>query len=194
MDFNDLLVDAFGRIRDAVHGAAADCSPATLAYRPAPDANALAVVLLIGVGADLAGRLVGARVDPGDEPVVALDPHETLVEGEPAEVGHGYRGLPHRAQRRHVLRAAGHRRHHVRHARARRTPARRTISAAASTKTSREHNSGRGPKYDRAPASPPDHGVNGTPIAVTRPPRTGKLLATQVSYWRSLVLCGNSAT
>jgi hypothetical protein len=42
MDFNDLLVDAFGRIRDAVHGAVDGCSQATLAYRPDPDANSIA--------------------------------------------------------------------------------------------------------------------------------------------------------
>jgi len=42
MDFNDLLVDAFGRIRDAVHGAVTGASGATLAYRPDADANSIA--------------------------------------------------------------------------------------------------------------------------------------------------------
>lgn len=42
MDFNDILVDAFGRIRDAVHGAVDGGSPATLAYRPDADANSIA--------------------------------------------------------------------------------------------------------------------------------------------------------
>ena len=42
MDFNDLLIDGFGRIRDAVHGAVDGCSPATLAYRPDDDANSIA--------------------------------------------------------------------------------------------------------------------------------------------------------
>jgi hypothetical protein len=42
MEFNDLLVDAFGRIRDEVHGAVQGCSPATLAYRPDDDANSIA--------------------------------------------------------------------------------------------------------------------------------------------------------
>ena len=42
MDFNDLLVDGFGRIREVVHGAVDGCSPATLAYRPDDDANSIA--------------------------------------------------------------------------------------------------------------------------------------------------------
>jgi Protein of unknown function (DUF664) len=42
MDFNDLLVDAFGRVRDAVHGAVDGCSQAALAYRPDADANSIA--------------------------------------------------------------------------------------------------------------------------------------------------------
>jgi hypothetical protein len=42
MDFNDLLVDAFGRVGDAVHGAVEGASPAVLAYRPDDDANSIA--------------------------------------------------------------------------------------------------------------------------------------------------------
>jgi hypothetical protein len=42
MEFNDLLVDAFGRIRDAVHGAVEGASPTTLAYRADDDANSIA--------------------------------------------------------------------------------------------------------------------------------------------------------
>lgn len=42
MDFNDLLVDAFGRIREAVHGAVEGCSPTTLAFRPDDHANSIA--------------------------------------------------------------------------------------------------------------------------------------------------------
>jgi hypothetical protein len=42
MDINDLLVDAFGRVRDAAHGAADGASPAVLTYRPDPDANSIA--------------------------------------------------------------------------------------------------------------------------------------------------------
>ncbi len=42
MDFNDLLIDAFGRIHDAVHGAVDGCTPATVAYRPDADANSIA--------------------------------------------------------------------------------------------------------------------------------------------------------
>jgi hypothetical protein len=42
MDFNEILVDAFGRIRDAVHGAVDGCSPAVLGYRPDDDANSIA--------------------------------------------------------------------------------------------------------------------------------------------------------
>ena len=42
MDFNDLLVDAFGRIHDAVHGAVTGASGATLAYRPDAEANSIA--------------------------------------------------------------------------------------------------------------------------------------------------------
>jgi DinB superfamily len=42
MDISDLLVDAFGRIRDAVHGALDGASPAVLTYRPDADANSIA--------------------------------------------------------------------------------------------------------------------------------------------------------
>jgi uncharacterized damage-inducible protein DinB len=38
----DLLVDAFGRIREDVHGAVADLSPDELAFRVDPDANSIA--------------------------------------------------------------------------------------------------------------------------------------------------------
>jgi Protein of unknown function (DUF664) len=42
MEFNDLLVDAFDRIREAVHGAVRGCSVEMLAYRPDADANSIA--------------------------------------------------------------------------------------------------------------------------------------------------------
>jgi hypothetical protein len=42
MDFNGLLIDAFGRIRDAVHGAVEGSSSEMLAYRPDDDANSIA--------------------------------------------------------------------------------------------------------------------------------------------------------
>ena len=42
MEFNDLLVDAFSRIREVVHGVIGGCSPAMLAYRPDDDANSIA--------------------------------------------------------------------------------------------------------------------------------------------------------
>ena len=38
----DLLVDAFGRIRDSVHAAVADLTPEQLAYRVDSDANSIA--------------------------------------------------------------------------------------------------------------------------------------------------------
>ena len=38
----DLLVDAFGRIRDSVHAAVADLTPEQLAYRVNSDANSIA--------------------------------------------------------------------------------------------------------------------------------------------------------
>jgi hypothetical protein len=37
-----LLTDAFGRIREVVHGAAGGLTPAQLAYRPAEEANSIA--------------------------------------------------------------------------------------------------------------------------------------------------------
>jgi hypothetical protein len=42
MDFRDLLVDAFGRIRDATHRAVEGCSAAVLCYRADDDANSIA--------------------------------------------------------------------------------------------------------------------------------------------------------
>ena len=42
MDFGDLLVDAFGRIRDATHGAVEGCSAAVLCFRLDDDANSIA--------------------------------------------------------------------------------------------------------------------------------------------------------
>jgi hypothetical protein len=42
MDFNDLLVDSFGRIREVVHGTVEGSSPSTLAFRPDDDANSIA--------------------------------------------------------------------------------------------------------------------------------------------------------
>jgi len=42
MDINDLLLDAFGRVRDATHGVLDGASRALLAYRPDPDANSVA--------------------------------------------------------------------------------------------------------------------------------------------------------
>jgi hypothetical protein len=42
MDVNALLVDAFGRIRDATHGAVEGASLDLLTYRPDPDANCIA--------------------------------------------------------------------------------------------------------------------------------------------------------
>jgi len=42
MDFGDLLVDAFERIRDATHGAVEGCSAAVLCFRPDDDANSIA--------------------------------------------------------------------------------------------------------------------------------------------------------
>jgi hypothetical protein len=42
MDTSDVLLDAFGRVREAVHGAIAGASPTLLTYRPDPDANSIA--------------------------------------------------------------------------------------------------------------------------------------------------------
>jgi uncharacterized damage-inducible protein DinB len=42
MDFSELLVDAFGRVRETVHSAVADSSPEILTYRPDPEANTIA--------------------------------------------------------------------------------------------------------------------------------------------------------
>jgi hypothetical protein len=42
MDVAELLVDAFGRVRDAVHRAIDGASPAVVTYRPDPDANSVA--------------------------------------------------------------------------------------------------------------------------------------------------------
>ena len=42
MEFNDLLVDAFGRGREVVHGVVGGCSAEMLAYRPDDDANSIA--------------------------------------------------------------------------------------------------------------------------------------------------------
>lgn len=42
MNHNDLLVDAFGRIRDLVHRATGGARPEDLTYRPDPDANSIA--------------------------------------------------------------------------------------------------------------------------------------------------------
>src|SRR3954452_4744063 len=42
MDISDLLVDAFGRIRDATHGAVDGAAPAVVTYRPDADANSIA--------------------------------------------------------------------------------------------------------------------------------------------------------
>jgi hypothetical protein len=42
MDFRDILTDAFGRIREATHGAVDGCSDAVLTFRADPDANSIA--------------------------------------------------------------------------------------------------------------------------------------------------------
>src|ERR1700752_4353201 len=42
MDVGELLVDAFGRVRDATHGAIDGASRSVLTYRPDPDANSIA--------------------------------------------------------------------------------------------------------------------------------------------------------
>ena len=42
MDFRDILTDAFGRIREATHGAVEGCSDAVLTFRADPDANSIA--------------------------------------------------------------------------------------------------------------------------------------------------------
>ena len=42
MDTAELLVDAFGRIREMVHDAVDGLTPSDLAYRPDPDANSIA--------------------------------------------------------------------------------------------------------------------------------------------------------
>jgi hypothetical protein len=42
MDVHELLLDAFGRVRDAAHGAVEGASTAVLTYRPDPDANCIA--------------------------------------------------------------------------------------------------------------------------------------------------------
>ena len=42
MDFRDILTDAFGRIREATHGAVEGCSETVLTYRADPDANSIA--------------------------------------------------------------------------------------------------------------------------------------------------------
>jgi hypothetical protein len=41
MDVNDLLLDAFGRVSEATHGAVEGASPAVLVYRPDPAANSI---------------------------------------------------------------------------------------------------------------------------------------------------------
>jgi hypothetical protein len=42
MDFNDLLTDAFDRIRQATHGAVEGCAPEMLTFRADRDANSIA--------------------------------------------------------------------------------------------------------------------------------------------------------
>jgi hypothetical protein len=42
MDVGELLSDAFGRVRERVHGALDGASEAVLTYRPDPDANSIA--------------------------------------------------------------------------------------------------------------------------------------------------------
>ncbi|MGW0841571.1 mycothiol transferase [Streptomyces sp. NPDC002787] len=42
MDVKDVLIDAYGRIKEEVHGAVDGLSPADLHARPAPDANSVA--------------------------------------------------------------------------------------------------------------------------------------------------------
>jgi hypothetical protein len=42
MDIAELLVDAFGRIRDTTHGTVEGASRSVLTYRPDPDANSVA--------------------------------------------------------------------------------------------------------------------------------------------------------
>ena len=42
MDFRELLVDAFGRVREATHGAVEGCSAAVLTFRADDDANSIA--------------------------------------------------------------------------------------------------------------------------------------------------------
>src|SRR6476660_2396922 len=42
MDIADLLVDAFGRIRETTHGTVDGASRSVLTYRPDPDANTIA--------------------------------------------------------------------------------------------------------------------------------------------------------
>ena len=42
MDVRDVLTDAFGRIREATHGAVEDAPEAVLTYRPDADANSIA--------------------------------------------------------------------------------------------------------------------------------------------------------
>jgi hypothetical protein len=42
METSDLLVDAFGRVRETVHGVVAGLTPDQLSYRPEPQANSIA--------------------------------------------------------------------------------------------------------------------------------------------------------
>jgi hypothetical protein len=42
MDISELLLDAFGRVRDATHGVLDGASREVLTYRPDPDANSIA--------------------------------------------------------------------------------------------------------------------------------------------------------
>jgi hypothetical protein len=42
MDIGELMVDAFGRVREATHSAVEGASPAVLTFRPDPDANSIA--------------------------------------------------------------------------------------------------------------------------------------------------------
>ena len=43
MDFRELLIDAFGRVREATHGAVEGCSAAVLTFRADDDANSIAL-------------------------------------------------------------------------------------------------------------------------------------------------------
>jgi hypothetical protein len=119
MDFNDVLIDAFGRIRDALHGAVEGCSTATLAYRPDPDANSIAWLAwhLTRIQddhiADVAGReqlytaagwvdRFALPFDPADHGYGHTTEQVAALAGTPADLLLGYHDAVHDATVRYV--------------------------------------------------------------------------------------------